>query len=226
MSLLSIVAMAASLAAAGCAQNVPSVDVPACPGVGTIAYDRTVPDLMPFPRTQVDLCYTDDHLQLGFTAFGEVNYYFNASQTTNGDIWEYEVMEAFIHRGSNDPQTYLEFEVNPNNVTYQAFVYNPSKVRAAGAAFDHFFITDLAADSVSATTTLDRPNNIWRSTVQIPLGLFNVDAGTASGTRWRMNFFRTTVSPQTYPNQGLGAWNPPNQASFHMTPFFGHVNFV
>ncbi len=52
---------------------------------------------------------------------------------------QYEVMEAFIYHGTNDPQTYLEFEINPNNVTFQAFIHNPSKVRAAGAAFDTAF---------------------------------------------------------------------------------------
>ncbi|POR33378.1 Uncharacterized protein TPAR_06425, partial [Tolypocladium paradoxum] len=219
--ILSLVTVAASLAVAGCAHSVPSVDVPACPGVGSISYCKTVPDQKPFPRTQVDLCYTDEHLLVNFTAFDEVNFYFNASQGTNDNIWEYEVMEAFVYKGTDDPQTYLEFEVNPNNVTYQAFVYNPSKVRATGAPFDHFFVSDPAADGFGATTKLDKPNKIWRSDVQIPLGLFNVDKGKACGTKWRMNFFRTTVSPETYPDQGLGAWNPPDKASFHITSFFG-----
>lgn len=206
--------------------KVPSVNVPACPRVGTIKYDKTVPDLKAFPRTQVDLCYTDTHLDIKFTARDEVNFYFNSSQGTNGDIWMYEVMEAFIYKGTDNPQTYLEFEVNPNNVTYQAFVYNPSKVRADGAPFDHFFVSDPATDGFSAVTTLDKPKQLWVSDVKIPLGLFNVDKGKARGTDWRMNFFRTTVSPQTYPDQGLGAWSVPNKASFHITPYFGKVKFV
>lgn len=48
-------------------------------------------------------------------------------------------MAAFIYHGTNNPTAYLEFEVNPNNVTYQAIVSNPLKVRASGAPFDHFF---------------------------------------------------------------------------------------
>ncbi|KOS21732.1 hypothetical protein ESCO_001503 [Escovopsis weberi] len=206
--------------------KVPSVNVPKCPHVGTVTYSKSVPDLQPFPPTQVSLCYTDKSIVIDFVARGETNFFFNASQGTNDDIWEYEVMEAFIYKGTDDPQTYLEFEVNPNNVTYQAFVYNPSKVRAAGAPFDHFFVSDPPADGFSAETTLDRRAHTWQSKVQIPLGLFNVDAGRACGTQWRMNFFRTTVSPETYPDQGLGAWSPPSQANFHMTPYMGRVNFV
>lgn len=225
MMLLSL-AIAAGLATAACAK-LPSVNVPSCSrGVGTVSYSKSVPDLKPFPLTKVDLCYTADSIHIGFTAHNETNFYFNASQGTNDDIWQYEVMEAFIYQGTNDPQTYLEFEVNPNNVTYQAFVYNPSKVRTEGAPFDHLFVSNPAADGFSAKTKLDKKAEFWRSDVVIPLGLFNVDVGKAKGTKWRMNFFRTVVGPSTYPDQELGAWSPPDKASFHITPKFGYVNFV
>lgn len=202
------------------------VSVPLCPGKATITYDKSVPDKKPFALTQVDLCYTDTSLSLTFTAYNETNFYFDPSQGTNDDIWEYEVMEAFIHRGTNDPQTYLEFEVNPNNATYQAFIYNPSKIRAEGAAFDHFFVSDPAADGFSAETTLDKEAETWVSKAIIPLGLFNVDVGEAKGTKWRMQFLRTITDPEMFPDQELGAWNPPDVASFHITPKFGHVKFV
>lgn len=225
-SVLLATATAASLAAAGSRCKLPSVDVPACPAVGTVRYSKSVPDRDAFPSTQVDLCYTDTSLSMTFTAHNETNFYFDPAQGTNGDIWEYEVMEAFIYKGTDDPQTYLEFEVSPNNVTYQAFVYNPSKERAEGTPFDHAFISDPAADGFAAETALDREAETWVSEVKVPLGLFNVDVGKAQGTKWRMNFFRTVVSPESYPDQGLGAWSVPDKASFHISKFFGHVNFV
>ena len=210
----------------GDCKTTPSVNVPKCPSLGTIKYSKSVPDQTAFPRTQVDLCYTDTHLSMGLTALDEVNFFFNASQTTNQEIYNYEVMEAFIYKGTDDPKTYLEFEINPNNVTYQAFVYNPSKDRSEGAPFDHFYINDPITDGFSAKTTLDKPKKVWKSDVLIPLGLFNVDDGKAKGTDWRMNFFRTIVSPDTFPAQGLGSWSPPDKASFHITKFFGHVRFI
>lgn len=112
-------------------------------------------------------------------------------------------------------------------MTFSAFIYNPSKVRAAGAAFDRFYITDLAADALAADTTVS--GGTWVSRVQIPLGLFSVDGaggGGARGTAWRMNFFRTTTNASVFPAQGYGGWSPPNETNFHMTPFFGHVYFV
>ena len=156
----------------------------------------------------------------------ELFFFFNETYTTNGNIWEYEVMEAFIHLGTNDPATYLELEVAPNNVTYQSWIYNPSKVRTEGAAFDHFFINDIEKNEMSATTTLSKEKKTWTSTLQVPLALFNVEKGQAKGTKWRMNFFRTVVAPATFPDQLLGAWSTPDQASFHITPYFGNVLFV
>lgn len=220
------VAAAAAASAPSLAPSVPSLLVPGCPRTATVTYDKSVPDKTYFPTTKVDVCYTDVSIELTFTAEHETNYYVNASQGTNAAIWEYEVMEAFIYHGTNDPQTYLEFEVNPDNVTFQAFIYNPSKVRAAGAPFDTFFITEPLVDGLTARTALDKPAETWVSSASIPLGLFNVDSGEACGTDWRMNFFRTVVSPSSFPNQLLGAWSPTDQANFHMTPFFGHVHFV
>jgi len=122
-------------------------------------------------------------------------------------------MEAFIHRGLDDPSTYLEIEVNPGNVTFQSFIYNPSKVRAPGTPFDHALLLDAINSGLVSTTKLDKAAEKWTSTFSVPLALFNVDAGKAKGTAWRMNFFRTVVNPETFPDQGLGSWSPPNQVS-------------
>jgi hypothetical protein len=208
------------------ASAVPSLNVPACPSKGTIEYNTSVPEKTPFPQTEVSLCYDDSTIHIDFTARNETNFYFDASSTTNDPIYKYEVMEAFLSHGTNDPQTYLEFEISPNNITFNAFIYNPSKIRTAGAPFDTMYLQDPLRDGITAATTLARAEKTWTSSVQIPLALFNVDVGQAKGTRWRMNFFRTVVDPATFPDQWLGAWSPPDAANFHMTPFFGHVSFV
>ncbi|KYK60782.1 hypothetical protein DCS_01920 [Drechmeria coniospora] len=209
------------------AAGVPHVDIPSCSrGKGFLEYSKSVPERTAFPRTQVGLCYSDLYLHINFVAHDEVNFYFNSSQGTNDDIWKYEVMEAFIQKGKDDPKSYLEFEVNPDNVTYQAFIFNPSKNRADGAPFEHAFIKDPAAIGIQSTTILDRDGRLWMSNVQIPLGLFGVYRDKAKGTLWRMNFFRTVVDPKTYPQQELGAWSPPDKANFHITPFFGIARFV
>ncbi|KAJ1795083.1 hypothetical protein LPJ59_004410 [Coemansia sp. RSA 2399] len=202
----------------------PDLNVPCCPSTATIKFTTQIPSGAACPLTTVDVCYTDKELNLVFNAYGETNYYFNETQGTNGDIWEYEVMEAFIYKGKEDPQTYFEYEVNPNNVTYNAFSYNPSRVRAAGAPFDHAYISDPFADGFKVDTTLNKPENTWTSRSTIPLALFNGE--NPKGTNWRMNFFRTIVSPATYPNQQLCGWRNTGAANFHITSVFGNVVFV
>ncbi|KAI0455096.1 hypothetical protein F5B21DRAFT_213707 [Xylaria acuta] len=208
--------------------HVPSLNVPSCDkGTGSVQYDKSVPNgENKFPLTKVDLCYTTRDIKITFTALEEVNFFYNESYTTNDNLFEYEVMEAFIYHGTDDPRSYLEFEVSPNNVTWQAFIYNPSKVRADGAPFDGGKLATPIIDGLVTSTALDRDAGTWVSNASIPLGLFNVDDGQAQGTKWRMNFFRTVVSPETFPAQDLGAWNPTNMSNFHMTPFFGNVFFI
>lgn len=57
--------------------QVPSLDVPACPSIGTISYHNTVPstDNSAFPITEVALCYDDSFIQITFTALEEENFY-------------------------------------------------------------------------------------------------------------------------------------------------------
>lgn len=57
--------------------DVPSLDVPACPDVGSISYTNTVPstDNTTFPKTEVSLCYDDASIHITFTALQEKSFY-------------------------------------------------------------------------------------------------------------------------------------------------------
>ncbi|KAI6316483.1 hypothetical protein MCOR30_009297 [Pyricularia oryzae] len=193
--------------------------VPACPHWSMVLWQNPVPkdDNTTFPRTHTTMCYDKTSIHLNFTALDEKNFHFNASQGNNDPIWQYSVMEAFIALGEDDPATYLEFEVNPNNVTFQAIIYNPSKVR------DEPMDTAFLGIPFPTATEIDKKTEYWNSYTRIPLGLFNLDSKTVKGTKWRMNFFRTVTSNATFPEQLLGAWKPTPKANFHMTPYFGRV---
>jgi hypothetical protein len=218
--------LSAATAIAKSAPSVPQLEVPACPSYATIRYNRTVPDLADFPQTKVNICYSAQNIEIKFVAYNETNFCYNETYGNNDNIWEYEVMETFIAKGTEDPATYFEFEVAPNNVTFNAFIWNPSKVREDGADFERWFVPDPLASGIVAQTKLDKQQQTWTSFARIPLQLFDVDECQAKGTQWRMNFFRTVVSQGTFPEQLLGGWSPPNKASFHMTPFFGQVSFI
>lgn len=205
----------------------PHVRVPSCQHsqAAHLSYSKALPDLSPFPLTHIDLCYSEKFVEFTLTAYNETSFYYNASQGTNDLIFEYEVMEIFMAKESEVPITYFEFEVNPNNVTLQTFVFNPSGRRLPETPFDHFVVLDPFTDGIAAKTVLDRPGQVWTSQVKIPLGFFNVYDGKAKGTKWRMNFFRTVTNSTMFPKQLMGAWSPPDVADFHVTPYFGHFTF-
>lgn len=53
----------------------PALEVPACPALGTVSYNTSVPDQGVFPLTQVDLCYDGSSIHIKFTAFEEKDFY-------------------------------------------------------------------------------------------------------------------------------------------------------
>lgn len=114
-----IVAAVCCTAAAITNTTLPSLDIPACPSKAYLSYDLSSPDQVAFPNTAVGLCYDDNSLLIDFLAYNETSFFYNSTYTTNGDIYNYEVMEVFIARGTSAPKTYFEFEVAPNNVTFQ-----------------------------------------------------------------------------------------------------------
>lgn len=129
---------AAAICSAASTSNstLPSLDIPACPNQGYISYNLTSPDRVAFPDTAVQLCYDDSFLHIDFLAYNETSFYYDSNYTTNGDIFNYEVMEVFMAKGTSDPQTYLEFEVAPNNVTFQ--VYKPAQTQAMTVMCEKF----------------------------------------------------------------------------------------
>lgn len=107
-----------ALATAAANNSLPSLDVPRCPSKGYLRYNLSSPDLAAFPETAVEICYDDTTLHVDLWAYDETDWYYDSNLTTNGAIFNYEVMEVFIALGASDPTTYLEFEVAPDNVTF------------------------------------------------------------------------------------------------------------
>ncbi|KAJ2160085.1 hypothetical protein GGF46_002543 [Coemansia sp. RSA 552] len=224
MKFLALALCAFAAAAAAVHGSKEGLDVPQCPATSSISFTTAIPSGDPCPATRVDICYTDTLLNLVFTAYDETTFYYDPDHKTNDDVWAYNAMEAFIYKGDDDPQTYFEYEVSPNNVTFNALIFNPSRKRAEGAPMDRAFISDPFADGFKINTALDRKRGLWTSSSSIPLALFNGE--NPCGSTWRMNFFRTITSPQTFPDQKLCGWRNTGEANFHITPAFGTLHFI
>lgn len=66
------------------ADDVPCLDVPACPDLGTVSYANNVPSTenKTFPKTEVALCYDDRFIQITFTALEETSFYCTGVMST------------------------------------------------------------------------------------------------------------------------------------------------
>ncbi|KAF0719823.1 Aste57867_768 [Aphanomyces stellatus] len=207
---------------------VPSIQVFPCPTITTVSIAQHLVDRGPYPPTTVDLCYTNTTFNLVFSTDHEDTFWVNTSYGHNDNIWEYNVFEAFIALGVNDPVEYFEFEVSPTNQSYSAYILNPHKDFSWPVG--HFFVGKNESDArdlgIRVATETDHAAHTWVSHVELGLDLFDVGDDSPQGTQWRMNFMRKITDPTLFPAQNCGAWNAPNVYNFHETPCFGRVKFA
>ena len=136
--------------------------------------------------------------------------------TQRGDpLWQEEAVEVFLAPGAADPVDYLEFEVSPRGVLFDARIHNPTSLRA-----------DLRADVAwncpgirwQAGTGAERQD--WWAVLALPWnGLADVLAGPPP--IWRANFYRIE-RPADGPVE-FSAWSPTlvRPADFHKPARFG-----
>lgn len=139
-------------------------------------------------------------------------------------LWEEEVVEAFIDP-DNDGRNYLEIEVSPGNVTFDARIESFPTPRNI-PVFARFEAEGLET-AVQVRGTLDDRDDHdegWDCEIAIPWRAFPETGGRPpkAGSAWSANFFRCDHS------RGRGeyqAWSTV-EGSFHAPERFGLLVFV
>ncbi|HEY0783745.1 MAG TPA: carbohydrate-binding family 9-like protein [Thermoanaerobaculia bacterium] len=132
-------------------------------------------------------------------------------------LYEEEVVEVFLAPGDADPTRYVELEVSPTGVLFDARIHNPTGRRA-----------DLEADRAWSCPGLAwaagalGPRQDWWAALAIPWSAL-LDPPAAPPRRWRANFYRIER-----PRGGAvehSAWAPTwaRPADFHRPACFGHL---
>ncbi len=124
------------------------------------------------------------------------------------NLWDRDVVEAFIATDPANPGRYAEFEVAPTNERLDLLVPSPGR--------REFTWTSQFQSAVN----LDHKAKVWNCELRIPLSALS-DSKLACGTRWRMNLFRCDRANGT----GL-AWSPTLNGTFHVPERFGTLEFV
>jgi hypothetical protein len=133
-------------------------------------------------------------------------------------LWERDVVEAFINPQPEVPSHYYEFEVAPNNqwldleIDLRRHPFNDPKWNSG---FEH-------------ATRVDVARHIWTAEMRIPMASMT-HAGVRPDTEWKINFYRCDGPGAEASRRNL-SWSPlpldHPEKSFHQPASFGVLRFV
>ncbi len=137
-------------------------------------------------------------------------------------LWEQEVVELFLAPGDDDPRRYVEIEVSPRGVPFDAVVDNPDGDRAT-------LRVDAAWDCAGLGVEVGRgragEGTGWWAELSVPLDPVRDALGATAACRtWRANFYRID-RPRDGGVDEFSAWSPTGRRppDFHVPSRFGRL---
>ena len=133
------------------------------------------------------------------------------------ELWNRDVVEAFINPQRERFLHYYEFEVAPNNQWVDLEI-DLTKKPMADAAWDSHF---------EHATKLDPEHKVWVMEMRIPVKSMNAHP-IQPGDEWRLNLYRCD-GPGHDEQRRFMSWSalpPGHDGSFHQPASFGIIKFV
>jgi alpha-galactosidase len=160
-------------------------------------------------ETEVRLLWSPDFLFIQFRARYREIYVFPDANSRRDQLWLRDVAEVFIQPGSEEPQTYKEFEISPNGDWLDLDIAPGRK-------------SDLLCN-LKSRVIRNPEAHIWVAELAIPMACLTPRSDP--DMVWRLNFFRVE-GPE--PNRFYSAWRPTNtaQPNFHVPAVFGELHLA
>lgn len=180
--------------------------------VPTISLRRAQDGAAPDQATTVRVAHDREALLLRFDCDDRDIWATHAWR--DAPLWEEEVVEVFMAPGEADPSEYVEIEVNPLGVVFDARVANPHGRRETMSV-------DRSWNAAGLVVAVDRPSpERWRVDIVVPWR--DVHEG-ARPRIWRANFFRIERPRDRHPE--FSCWSPTHAdpPDFHKPAFFGRL---
>lgn len=160
----------------------------------------------PEQATTVRLCWDDEALHVRFDC--EDRDAWGTFTKRDDPLWQEEVVEVFLAPGEDDPVDYMEIEVSPLGVLFDARIHNPTGLRADMTA-------DLSWDCPGIRWQVGRgeEKQDWWAELSIPR--------EKPSRIWRANFYRVERPRDGDPE--FTCWSPTltSPADFHKPARFG-----
>ncbi len=119
------------------------------------------------------------------------------------NLWDRDVVEAFIATNPEMPERYAEFEVAPTNERLDLLVLGRGRREVTWTS------------QFQSAVNVDHKAKVWVCELRIPLAALS-STKPERGTLWRLNLFRCDRA-----NRAGLAWSPTLSGTFHVPERFG-----
>lgn len=141
------------------------------------AADGSVADF----NTKIELEASTDFLKIKFNCLENPFVAQNHMHGHNEELYNQEVFEIFISAGHEDPVSYLEVEINPNNALWIGQISNPT-LGSEMQTLSHFYDHEQSGIIHGVETKADS----WSGFINIPWNLIS----ETKTEYYRLNFYR------------------------------------
>lgn len=162
--------------------------------------------------TEVRMGWSPEYLHIRYVC--EDDHVVSDFTERDQPLYEQDVVELFIDE-QGDGKQYMELEVSPRNVVFDAFI------RHEGVA------SGIKADmnwSLEGIQTTVKPDDCGNLVYSIHIPASNFKSPLMGGTCWRVNVFR--IDEDMRGTREYQAWQPTGAVNFHLPDRFGFVRFV
>ncbi|MEW5692578.1 MAG: carbohydrate-binding family 9-like protein [Candidatus Hydrogenedentota bacterium] len=164
-------------------------------------------------ETVVRVCYDKDNLYIAFECKDDI--LINNITDNDGPVYSDDACEVFIDI-KGEGKTYFEFEVNPVNTVFDAYIKYSQKID-----FENAIKWDCKELKTASSVEEDYKHLRWVTEIKIPLKSLRI-SDNIKGKKWAINFYRIDVDI----NQATKyyAWSK-TKNWFHEPECFGVIIF-
>lgn len=130
-------------------------------------------------NTRVSLGADDRFLKVGFLCEQNFFTHQNSMKIHNEPLYNQEVFEVFVGTGGEDPQSYFEIEINPNNAVWIGEIANPELGEGPQR-----IVRQMEPGAAGLEYGVETGNDSWGGFLHIPWELLG------ESTDYRVNFYR------------------------------------